>query len=449
MEQIFDQIWVAVPDILLPNNTVNLSTWAVVACDQYTSEPEYWKQVEDIVGDTPSMLHLIYPEVYLQEADNTKRIDAIQNAMQTYLSQGVLEHKGAWFILIDRKTSHVASRKWLIVALDLDRYDYRPWSQSLIRATEGTVLDRLPPRIAIRSWASLESPHIMVLIDDEQKTVIEPLFEHIADYQKLYDTELMMNGGHITWYKIDQGPLISQVVESLSRLMDLSSYQAKYGLSADAQVMLFAMGDGNHSFATAKAIWEEKKKTLSPQEQLHHPARFALVELVNIHDDGLIFEPIHRVLFNVDEEHLFAAMQEYFSHRWSQITLSRFQTKEDMKAHIVTTTSHHRIGFSSLSAYGIIDISDPRSTLEVGELQSFLDEYLHQHQEIIIDYVHGRDSTISLSQKPHSLWFFLPIMDKKDFFKTVILDGALPRKTFSMGEAEEKRFYLECRSLLV
>jgi hypothetical protein len=185
--------------------------------------------------------------------------------------------------------------------------------------------------------------------------------------------------------------------------MDPQAYQAKYGLTPDAQVMLFAMGDGNHSFATAKAIWEEKKKTLSPEEQINHPARFALVELVNVHDDGLVFEPIHRVVFNVDQEHLFAAMQEYFTHQGASVTITPYQTQEDMKAHFLPQANHHCIAFAAAGIYGILDIAHPKSTLEVGSLQAFLDEYLHQYKETMIDYVHGWDSTLALSQKPRSL----------------------------------------------
>lgn len=453
---------ISVPHILLPKSSVDLSKWAVVACDQYTSEPEYRQEVADIVEDAPSTLNIIYPEVYLEEPNKAQRIERIQMYMKDYV-ENVLEDKWPCFVLVDRKTSHVASRKWLVVALDLEAYDYSVGSQTLIRATEWTILDRLPPRIQIRTWAPIESPHIMVLIDDEEKTVIEPLFADTTSYETLYDTDLMMNGGHIIWYKISDEQKIQNVMTALEKLSDKKTFAKKYTVGDEKWVLLFAMGDGNHSFATAKAIREEKKKTLSGDDYENprsaagfHPARFALVELVNVHDEGLEFEPIHRVLFDAEQENFFAEMEKYFQAQWSEVLISRYPSKEEMKANLPngqaglkpSTSDHHYIQFVYEGVWGIIDIAHPKLNLEVGNLQAFLDTYLKQFATTKIDYVHGEETTMNLGQRPGNMWFLLPIMDKKDFFKTVVVDGALPRKTFSMGEAEEKRFYLECRKIL-
>ena len=326
----------------------------------------------------------------------------------------------------------------------MDRYDYHVGSQSLIRATEGTVLDRLPPRIAIRKEAPLETPHIMVLIDDEKKTVIEPLFAQLSSYEKLYDTDLMMDGGHITGYKIDKEEAIQQVIGALEVLRTSPTIPQTTSLDT----LLFAMGDGNHSFATAKAIREEKKLTLTPEQQHNHPARFALVELVNIHDSGLSFEPIHRVLFNVDKEILLHEMQQYCESHGSHLDIAYYPSQETVQSALgLVPHDHHAIAAVFPGGYALLDIQHPSLTLEVGSLQAFLDDYLKAHLGSKIDYVHGREVTASLGMQQGNMGFLLPIMDKRDFFKTVIVDGALPRKTFSMGEAEEKRFYFECRAL--
>ena len=289
---------VIVPEILLPGKEADMTKWAVVACDQYTSQPSYWNAVEDYVGDAPSTLHIIYPEVYLDAEDKEQRIEKICRTMQRYLDEKILEPLPPSFIYVER-TIGTGVRRGLIAALDLEEYDYHQGAQSLIRATEETVLDRLPPRIAIRKDAVLEAPHIMVLIDDPEKTVIEPITEAISDSDKLYDFDLMMDGGHITGYRVADSAEIERILNALSKLADPEVFQDKYGISSDKGVLLFAMGDGNHSFATAKACWDSLKKDLSDDEKKNHPARYALVELVNVHDDSLMFEPIHRVFFRL------------------------------------------------------------------------------------------------------------------------------------------------------
>ena len=456
MTKIFPSLWIAVPEILLPNSSVDLEKRAVVACDQYTSEPEYREEVMDIVGDDSSTLNIIYPEVYLEEENKVQRIQRIQSYMKDYLDH-VLENKWSCFVLLDRKTAHTESRKWLVVALDLEHYDYSVGSQTLIRATEGTIVDRLPPRIQIRNGAPIETPHIMVLIDDPDKMVIEPLFANRANLQKLYDFDLMMNGGHATGYQIDDEQQIQGVISALEKLAEPKLFQQKYSVRPDKGVLLFAMGDGNHSLATAKAIREEKKKTLTPDQQQNHPARFALVELVNVHDEGLTFEPIHRVLFGVDQSDLFAKMQHYFQkiNQNSVVNIYTYPTAEEMNKYLSIdreiwnplSAEHHFIRFVHSGTFGILELVRPNLNLEVGNLQSFLDDYLKNNPQVKIDYVHGEETTMTLWSREENMGFILPIMDKGDFFKTVVVDGALPRKTFSMGEAPEKRYYLECRKI--
>lgn len=448
MQTFFSNIWIKVPEIYLPKQWIDLKKRGVVACDQYTSQPEYWKQVQDFIGQNPSTYNIIFPEVYLEEEGKNERIENIQKNMKSYLQEGILENQWNCCILIDRKTSHTSSRKWLILALDLEKYDYSIWSQTLIRATEWTILDRLPPRIEIRKDAPLELPHIMVLIDDPEKTVIEPLFTKIEKYTKVYDTDLMMNGGHILWYKIADEEIIHDIIKNIEKLADKEKFIQKYRVEEDKGVLLFAMGDGNHSLATAKAIWEEKKKTLNETEKEDHPARFALVELVNIHDNWLVFEPIHRVVFNVQSESLVEEMNIYFTKLWSEIHLEWYTSLEEMKKNLQSSDSdHHKFCMIYRGKYSIVTIKNPKFNLEVANLQSFLDEYLKQHTESKIDYIHGEEVTEQLAIKEWNIGFILPIMDKKEFFPTVIVDWALPRKTFSMGESEEKRYYLECRKI--
>jgi len=444
-----NKIGVHVPSLLLPAKNVDMCKWSVVACDQYTSQPDYWKEVEKIVGSNPSTLHLIFPEVYLGKGDDDERIDKINHCMEEYIKNGTLvEHEPA-LIYVERKTSHTESRKGLIIAVDLECYDYEKGSCTLIRATEGTVLDRLPPRIKIRQNAPIELPHIMLLIDDPDKTVIEPLSEKLDKFEKIYDFDLMMNGGHIKGYKIDDEDTIKSILKALEKLTDPDNFRSRYELDSCRDVLLFAAGDGNHSLATAKACWESLKTGLSPEERENHPARFALVELVNVHDEGLVFEPIHRVVFNVDVNNMLEKLTEYFTGTskayWIDCS-SEEQAFEEAKK-FPGQPDKHVIPFTSKDIKGLIVVENPVHNIEVGTLQSFLDEYLKDHASARIDYIHGYDVVERLGSMDSNIGFYLPPMDKKDLFKTVILDGVLPRKTFSMGEAEEKRFYLECRKI--
>ncbi len=438
--KIYDDIGVLVPEVYLPKPGTDLTKWAVVACDQFTSEPEYWKEVEKIVGNAPSTFHLTFPEVYLEKPGKDERIQNIQTTMRKYLDAGILQpHEG--FVYVER-TVGGRTRRGLVLALDLERYDYNKGSSSLIRATEGTIVDRLPPRMKIREGAALELPHILVLIDDPKRTVIEAAEAAKAKLPKLYDFDLMLGSGHLTGYAVDE-TLQEKIVSALRHLADPKDFAAKYGLSGNEPVLLFAMGDGNHSLATAKAVWEK----LKPQVGMNDPARYALVEIENVHDEGLEFEPIHRVLFGLKKD-LIASLKSFFG---KDFAYTKAASAEDMVRRVDTARGDTQcIGLvtgRAQSEYGIIEIAHPTSNLPVGTIQAFLDPFLKEGGAEKLDYVHGGDVVKRLGSQPGNAAFYLPAMSKSALFKTVILDGALPRKTFSMGEAKEKRFYMEARKI--
>lgn len=444
MAEDLTSLGIAIPQILLPRADLDPTRWAVIACDQYTSEPEYWQRVEQQVGDAPSTLRLIYPEVFLDEPQPQARIEAIRAAMRSYLDAGVLrQHEG--MIYVERQIG-ARVRRGLMVALDLEAYDFSRGSRSLVRATEGTILDRLPPRIRIRQGAPIELPHIMVLIDDPEHRVIAPLAEATGEMKTLYDFELMLGGGHIAGYAV--GPRQQAgIVAGLRALADADAFAARYELRPGSPVLLYAMGDGNHSLATAKAIWDEVRKDAPDPDALQgDPRRHALVELVNLHDESLVFEPIHRVLFGLSEGlDLRARLRAHFGERL------RLEPVEDLAAVDAalaeSTAQQQRFGLVSADGHAVATLRDPPANLPVGSLQAFIDELLGQGGFREVDYVHGSEAVSRLGRAPGNAGLLLPGMDKHDLFKTVIVDGALPRKTFSMGEADEKRFYLECRAL--
>ena len=284
------------PNIMMPNEKIDMTKWAVVACDQFTSQPEYWQELAEFVGDAPSTLKVIFPEAHLNR-ENQPIIDSINATMKQYMEQGILSEIGNCMVLLDRSTQLTPRRLGLILSVDLEAYSFIREDHALIRATEGTVIERIPPRKKIRINAPVEVPHIMLLIDDREQKIIETLYENRASLTKLYDFDLNMNGGHVVGYRIDD---TDAVIQKLNKLMDADYLKRLYGDSSE--VMQFAVGDGNHSLATAKACWEEIKKTL-PQEQWDtHPARYCLVEVENLHDEGLVFEPIHRAVFNVEDD---------------------------------------------------------------------------------------------------------------------------------------------------
>lgn len=440
----FDKIGVQVPKILLPKEGTDMQKWAVIACDQYTSDLGYWQRLEQQSRGALSTLPLIFPEVYLEDADADARITSINQTMEQYLADGSLVEQPPGFILLDRKTCEVESRKGLILALDLEQYDYNKGAHSLIRATEGTILDRLPPRIKVRQNAPIELPHIMVLIDDPQGTVIEPLFAE--DLETVYDFELQENGGHLKGYRIDQPELLDRVAVALEKLADPQAYKEKYHV--DDEVMLYAMGDGNHSFATAKAIWEKLKAGAADKAAImDHPARYALVELVNVHDPGLEFEAIHRVLFNVEVEPLKQQMERFFDERGTSLAYTVCADLAEAESLAAASADDHAFPVVFAGQFGVCTVAHPEYTLAVATLQAFLDHFLQENSAARIDYIHGTQPVTELGSKSDGAGFYLPAISKHELFKTIVLDGALPRKTFSMGEADEKRFYLECRRI--
>lgn len=444
----FDSIALKTPTILLPRKGADLKKWAVVACDQYTSQLSYWEQAAQFVGASPSTLNIILPEVYLESPDVHDRIAAINREMADYLSGGILEAQAPGFMLVERTLAGGKKRRGLMAALDLEHYDYAKDSATLIRATEGTIIDRLPPRIKVREHAPIELPHIMVLIDDPERTVIEPLFAE--DLPLAYDSDLMMDSGHVRGRMVTGAEDISRTARALEKLGSVDAFNQRYGVT-DRPVLLYALGDGNHSFATAKVIWETiKKEAADPAAVMGHPARYALVELVNIHDEGLEFEPIFRVLFNADLDDMLSRMEAYYRGQGSVFSWHAVADRGEMrsKAAALSRPGLHVIPFVAGKNLGLLCIDRPVLTLEVGSLQAFLDAYLKEKPEMKIDYIHGADVVAELGSQPGNIGFALPVLSKFDFFRTVILDGALPRKTFSMGEAHEKRFYLECRKII-
>jgi hypothetical protein len=435
----YPNIGVQIADILLPKPGIDLRKWSVIACDQFTSQSEYWNHVKEIVGDAPSTLNLILPEVYLGTQQEEFLIERTQKKMRQYLDESLLvNYEG--LILVER-TVGSKTRTGIMLALDLEQYNYNKGSQSLIRATEGTILERLPPRIRIREGAPLEVPHILVLIDDPEETVIEPLAAQKDGSQRLYDVDLMLNSGHLTGYWINTDQQYQQFTSALEKLADPSAFRKKYKVDEKHGVLLFAMGDGNHSLATAKAIWE----SIKDEAGTNHPARYALVEIENIHNKGLEFEAIHRVLFGVEED-IQQAMTAFFADR---VDFTIVGSADELREIISEQDPQvHKIGITAPGKYLVAHITQPSSNLPVGTIQVFLDKWLKDGKIKSIDYVHGLDAVLHLGSQEGNLGILLPAINKSDLFKTVILDGVLPRKTFSMGEAHEKRFYMECRKIV-
>jgi len=409
-------------DILIPNDKVDMSKWAVIACDQYTSEPEYWDAVTAEVGGAPSTLSLILPELYLEDSDVSERIANIHKAMDKYIADGIFtEYKNA-MVYVERVQSNGIVRKGLIGAIDLEKYDFSKGSTSEVRATEATVIERIPPRIKVRNGAPLELPHIMILIDDPEDTVIGALDK--TSMKKLYDTKLMQNGGSISGYLVDEAAQ-EKIDSALSALADPDAFNKKYGLSGQP-VLLYAMGDGNHSLATAKEFYEQLKKANPDKDFSNHPARYALAEIVDLHSDALKFEAIHRLVYDVDCDDLLYELS-------NALELNDAESSQ----YVITCCDG-----TEVKEY----IHKQTSNLSVGSLQNFLDSYI-KNKGGKIDYIHGIENVKALAEKHNGIAFILPDMDKSELFPTVIKDGALPRKTFSMGHADDKRFYIEARKI--
>lgn len=410
-------------DILLPKDC-SMPVWSVVACDQYTSQPEYWKRVEQRIGTEPSTLGMILPESRLKDPDVETQIAQINNTMTQNLQQGIFREYPNSMIYVERSISNGKIRRGLIGKVDLARYDYTPNSSSMIRATEGTILERIPPRVMVRKNAPIEFPHILLLMDDIERTVVEPLTALTGEMELLYDFELMEGGGHIKGWMLTEEHK-AQVAQSLEKLADHQTVQGKEQQS----MMLFAVGDGNHSLATAKECYEQQKQSTRPEEWSDLLSRYALVELGNLHDESLEFEPIHRLITGVAPEQLLKDMCEVLPSAY------------------MGEGAGHVFRYSYGEQQGAVTVESPECLLPVATLQNFLDGWLKEHKQAEVDYIHGEQAAVELAKNPQSIAFLLPPMEKINLFPTIVRDGALPRKTFSMGEAQDKRFYLEGRRI--
>lgn len=429
---------VRLPKLLMPHDGVDLSKWSVIACDQYTSQPDYWQKVDASVGDAPSTLRLTLPEIFLEQPDIAERTKTIQQTMLQYQQDGTLTEYAPGVMLVER-TTQSGTHHGIMLAFDLEAYDYTEGSQSYIRPTEKTVVERIPPRLSVREGASLELPHIMLLIDDPERSIIEPLFASKAQLKQVYDTDLMMNGGHIRGWFLPEGSETTALIERLNTLSDPEIFRKKYGLTKEYPVLPYAVGDGNHSMATAKANWERIKTSLTAEEQENHPARFVLAELVNIHDESIQIEGIHRILFHIHPREVFQAADEFFRLHGGMAYCG------DPGNAPSSNVQTFPCSFDGETV--TLCIVDSPWALPVATLQNFLDDFLEKNPKSSIDYIHGPDVVASLSKDPRNMGFLLPDPAKEDLFRGVILDGVLPRKTFSMGEAQEKRYYMEARRI--
>lgn len=395
------------PHILLPKKGTNMTAWAVIACDQFTSQIEYWNKVEFLVGRKPSTLRMMFPEAYLGKVDEDSFIEKTNQNIKKYLTNGTLHDEGECFILVDRETPNVPHRIGLVISIDLEDYTYKKGEKSLIRASEATIEERIPPRLKIRENADVELPHILFLYDDKDRQINEVLYACRNNYEKVYDFELNQGGGHIRGYKItDTKPIINKFENLLKK---------------NNNGLLFIVGDGNHSLATAKAHWDKVKVNLSKEERKNHPGRYALVEALNIYDEGLIFEPIHRVVFNAKPDFLHD-LQGFLTGNY----LSYAYTKEDKK----------------------IPMHMPKGPLAYKVVQNYIDNYLLTHKDVTVDYIHDEDQTIKVAKKNKgSVAIIMPALTKGDIFDYIAKDEVLPRKAFSMGHAVEKRYYLESKRI--
>ena len=416
----FERIGIRPAQILLPAAGVKPETWACIACDQYTSEPEYWEKAFAVAGDAPSAIRLILPEYNLKNSESL--IPQIHRTMADYLAQGLLTPAvNPGFILCER-TIASGTRLGLVCAVDLEQYSFEKGSLPLIRPTEQTITDRLPPRLKIRRGAPVELTHIMILIDDPDRTVLEPLQAAKASLRKVYDFDLMMNGGHLAGWAVDSAEALAQVDQSLNALMNTKGENP----------LLLAVGDGNHSLATAKAYWNEIRENLTEAERENHPARYALCEIVNIHDEALLFEPIYRIVTGTTRAAVMADWKAY---------------AEAKGMSLAAEGSDHRFTVVSADGEETVAVLNPEGAIPCETIQKFLDSFLSRHPEAGIDFIHGEGSLRALAAKPETVGFLLPDIDKHSFFKDVEKLGVLPRKTFSMGEADEKRFYMEAKRI--
>lgn len=435
-EETLRSIGLKIPEIHLPASRVDLKKWAVIACDQFTSEPSYWREVERIVDGEPSTYHMILPESDLESPEKDAKIDRIRKTMEYYRSEDILVSAGSGGMLVKRSTPFSPDRWGLVAALDLEHYDFTPGSVSLIRATEKTILERIPPRRAIREDAVFELPHIMVLIDDPEHTVIRPLADAYGGLDEKYSFPLMLGGGHVSGFFLPPGKAWEQIGGALTALADPADFESKYGAT---DPLLFAMGDGNHSLATAKTVWEDLKESLPGDVFEEHPARWALVEIVNLYDPGLVFHPIHRILSRIRTESL---MEAFESAGW-KITQLSYGTSLPGPA---AENSHTAVVHTGGNRYGL-ELFEPRLDFPVESIDAVLNAYMESEPGSHIDYVHDEETVREAGLMDDGAGFFLPDFPKDELFPAVVSKGALPRKSFSLGHSREKRYYLEARKI--
>lgn len=396
---------VSVPEILLPQATADMSKWAVIACDQHTSDPAYWQELEEYVKDAPSALRLTLPEIYLSD-DCSDRIAAIARSMRAYREKGIFRKLDKGFVLVERSMPFSPARFGLVLAVDLEAYSYEAGAKAQIKATEATIVERIPPRLKIRESASIEFPHVMLLYDDREDSVLGALKARRDSLEKLYDFDLNMGGGHIKGYFVPES--------------DARSAAQAFSALADEDGVVFMVGDGNHSLATAKASWEKIKAGLSEEEQKDHPARFALAEAVNIYDDGIFFEAIHRVVKGVDPEKFAAGILP----------------EKEGEAFLVIGGKKRACSFGK-------DVAGA-----VKKADAYIAAYTKANGGEA-DYIHGEEEIVRITEEQKdSVGILLPKMDKSELFATVKKHGCLPRKTFSMGESAEKRYYIEGKEIV-
>ena len=398
-------------DILLPD-VAEPEKFAVVSCDQFTSQRDYWEKLAAEVGDAPSALKLIFPEVYLEDGDAKERIAAINATMQSYLDDGVFRTLKDSFVLVKRETAYGNTRLGIVAPVDLEEYSYVHPTEATIRATEGVVANRIPPRLAIRENAPIELPHVMLLIDDRDKSIIEPYYKKRGELEKLYDFDLNMNGGHLTGWRLDAHEVMAKLDVYAKKVRGL------YGVDTD---FVFAVGDGNHSLATAQAHWKNVRKGLSAEERENHPARFALVEIENLHCDGIVFEPIHRFVFGVDDADFVLYMSTVL--------------KGESRLKMFTTNMEYSIAVNA------------NNTEAIAEVQDAIDAYVSSHPGASVDYIHGLENLHSVADSSDGVAVQMPCIEKAELFGYVAEHGNLCRKAFSMGEAEEKRYYFEAKKI--
>ena len=417
-------------EILLPDEKTDLGRWACVACDQFTSEPEYWQQAEEVVGAAPSALRLVLPEVYLGGADEAERVAAIQAAMADY-AKTVLTRRVNGFVYLERTQMDGSIRAGLLGAVDLEAYSYEKGSRPVVRPSENTVVERIPPRLRVRRGASLELPHVMMLVDDAEKTLIEPLAALKDSLPKLYEGELMLGGGHIEGWAVEDKALCDRLVAAIDRLGSREVFDAKYPAAAGSPTLTLAVGDGNHSLATAKACWEEIKAALPEAERATHPARWCLAEICNVHSEAIQVEPIHRLLTGTTGAEVMASLAA-----WAAEKGLGMGSAGEQKMLVADEEGRETMVF----------FATPSQPLTVGTAEAFVGDFLAAHPAAAVDYIHGADTARALAKKG-GVALLMPDFEKSDLFKGVVLGGVLPRKTFSMGHAQEKRYYLECRRI--